>query len=402
MEELLEMIPLATAKTLVFDAIHPINRTSSIPLSEACGRVIASDIIAFCCTPLFNRAAMDGYAVRAADTFTASTANPVFLTLAGTVFAGYPSDRELKPGEGIKVATGSIMPPGSDAVVMLEEAPENAGKISITQPVKQHAYISLRGSDIQIGDTILTRGTILDPGKIGVLASQGISSVQVFDRPNVAILSTGDEIGAVGSPLQPGQIYDINSSTLAALVKENGGHAVVLPVIRDNQADIVNGINEALLGYDAIVASGGSSIGEKDLIFKVMADMGNVYFHGVHVKPGGKPTLFAVIQDKPVFAMPGPPAACLLNAYLLLVPAIRKMARLKVGRRRFTRAKLAADLVSKGDTIKPLPVRLTGNRAIPVFKKAGDITSASSGDGFILLNAHSELHKDSEVAVELF
>jgi molybdenum cofactor synthesis domain-containing protein len=402
MQQFLDMIPLSTAKSFVFDSIKPITRTETVPLLDAYGRVIASDIIASHCTPLFDRAAMDGYAVKASDTVTATGEKPVALPVTGAVFAGCQPDKELNSGECIKVATGSIMPPGADAVVMLEETSIEDGKIIITKPAKLHAYISLKGSDIQIGDTILTCGTILDPGKIGVLASQGITEVEVFARPNVAIISTGDEIGAVGSPLEPGKIYDINSSTLAVMVKENGCLPVVLPIIKDDKADLIAGLHEALLIYDVVVTSGGSSIGEKDLIYKVLSGMGDVHFHGVHIKPGGKPTLFATIDGKLVFGMPGPPTACLLNAYLLLLPALRKMARLKVGRRRFIKARLSENLISRGDTTKPVSVRIEGDRAEPVFKKAGDITSTSRGDGFVIVNAHSEIPRDTEVAVELF
>jgi molybdenum cofactor synthesis domain-containing protein len=402
MQKFSGMIPLSTAKSFVFDSISPINRTESVPLLEACGRVIAEDIIATHCTPLFDRASMDGYAVRASDTASASGEKPVILPVVGAVFAGCQTDTELHSGECIKVATGSIMPPGANAVVMLEETSVEDGKITIVKPVELHAYIALKGSDIQTGDTILTSGTVLDPGKIGVLASQGITEVDVFARPTIAIISTGDEIGAVGSPLDPGKIYDINSSTLAVLVKENGCVPVVLPIIKDDKKALAEGINEALIEYDAIVTSGGSSIGEKDLTYKVLSSMGDVHFHGVHIKPGGKPTLFATILGKPVFGMPGPPTACLLNAYLLLVPVLRKMARLKVGRRRFIKARLSENLISRGDTTKPVSVRIEGNRAESVFKKAGDITSTSRGDGFIIVNAHSEILKDTEVAVELF
>jgi molybdenum cofactor synthesis domain-containing protein len=402
MQKFLEMIPLSTAKSFVFDRIEPINRKESVPLLEACGRVIAEDIVATHCTPLFDRAAMDGYAVRASDTVSATAEKPVIMPVTGAVFAGSQPDMELHPGECIKVATGSIMPPGADAVVMLEETSVEEGKMSIVRPVELHACIALKGSDIQTGDTILTCGTVLDPGKIGVLASQGIIEVEVFARPTVAIISTGDEIGAVGSPLEPGKIYDINSSTLAVMAKENGCIPVVLPIIKDDKADLIAGLHEAFLMYDVVVTSGGSSIGEKDLIYKVLSGMGDVHFHGVHIKPGGKPTLFATIGGKLIFGMPGPPTACLLNAYLLLVPALRKMARLKVGRRRFIKARLSENLVSRGDTTKTVSVRIEGNRAEPVFKKAGDITSTSRGDGFIIVNAHSEILKDTEVAVELF
>lgn len=397
-----ELLSLAMAKTVVFDNIQPISRTECLPISDCCGRVIAEDIIASHCIPLHDRAAMDGYAVKADNTTNASPEHPVVLNVAGAIFAGDTPKKTLLNGECVQVATGSLLPPGADAVVMLEETSAIDGKISITKPVKAGGCAALKGSDISVGDTLLIAGTVLDPTKIGVLASQGICSVTIFAKPTVAIISTGDEIGEVGSCLKQGQIYDINSSTLAAIVRENGCVPVNFPIMRDNRLDIAVGLDEAIMACDIVVTSGGSSVGEKDLLFDVLSGMGDVRFHGVHIKPGGKPTLFAAINDIPVFGMPGPPTSCLLNAYLLLVPALRKIARLKVGRRRFTKARLSESMVSRGDTTKPLPVRLVGNMAEPVFKKGGDITSSSRGDGYVIINAHSEVPKGSEMAVVLF
>ena len=219
------------------------------------------------------------------------------------------------------------MPVGADAVVMVEETERGDGHdVRIFTPVYPQQHVGRRAADIAAGSAVLQPGDVLTPSRIGALAAIGASDVEVFAQPRLAILSTGNEIVEPGKPLAPGQIYDINRFTLAAIVETHGGVAVPLPSVPDT-IDALSAAVDSALAEDVLVFSGGSSVGERDLILDVIAARGEVIFHGVAVKPG-KPTVFGRIGATPVIGMPGYPTSCLSNGYMLLVPMLRRMARL--------------------------------------------------------------------------
>jgi molybdopterin molybdotransferase len=242
---------------------------------------------------------------------------------------------------------------------------------------------------------------VLNPSRIGALAAIGATDVDVFARPRVAIVSTGDEIVEPGRPLAPGQIYDINQFTLAAIIAEHGGE----PVAHSTVADTLPALTAAIAATrdaDVLVFSGGSSVGERDLILDAIGRLGEVIFHGIAVKPG-KPTAFGRIGGRPVFGMPGYPTSCLSNAYLLVAPMLRRMARLPEYKPTIVRLPLARRIVSTTGRHQFYTVRVENSSAVPAFKASGDITSMSLADGYIEIPAHTDIVEAGEmVDVRLF
>jgi len=397
-----ETITLDAARTIVDRSGTPIARVEQVPLESADGRVIARDIVAAGDVPPFSRAAMDGYAVRAADTIGASRSHPRHLRKTATIYTGQVSTAAVAPGECIEIATGAPMPEGADAVVMVEETDCNDdGRVEIYAEVRPTQNIGRRGADIQAGHTVLRSGEVLNSSRVGAVAALGMAQLDVYERPRVAILSTGNEVREPGVPLQPGQIYDINRFTLSAVVADNGGVAVPFPPVAD-ALEALTAALERCVAHDVVVFSGGSSVGERDLMIDVLSAKGDVLFHGISVKPG-KPTGFAMVNGKPVFAMPGYPASCLVNAHILLAPLVRRLARLPPKLQRTLTLPLAQRIVSAAHRHQFYTVRVVDGSAIPAFKASGDITSMSQADGYIEIPAEAEaVERGSLVKVTLF
>lgn len=403
MRPIRDSISLEDALGMILDAATPVTRTERVALRDALGRVIAAPPTAAIDVPPFDRAAMDGYAVRAEDTFGAGKHDPKLLRSVEKVFTGQVPSRAVAAGECIEIATGAPMPQGADAVVMVEETERIAGSddIRIFTPVYPRQHVGRRAADIASGQTVLKAGDVLNPSRIGALAAIGALDVEVFARPRIAILSTGNEIVEPGRPLGPGQIYDINQFTLSAIITAHGGVPVVLPTTQDTIDALSDAIDTAL-AEDVLVFSGGSSVGERDLILDVLVRRGEVLFHGVAVKPG-KPTVFGHVSGKPVLGMPGYPTSCLSNGYLLLAPMLRKMARLPAHRPHIARVPLARRIVSTTGRHQFYTVRIADGTAVPAFKASGDITSMAHADGYIEIPAHVDIVEAGElVEVKLF
>ena len=404
MRPITETVLFDDALQIVLNEAAPITRTEIVPLAAADGRVAARDVTASADVPPFDRAAMDGYAVVAADTFGAGTQAVRTLTCVDRVFTGQVPARGIASGECVEIATGAPMPAGADAVVMVEETDRDRtdpNLIRIMTPVYPRQNVGRRGADITSGQTVVSREQVLNPSRIGALAATGVTAVEVFARPSIAILSTGNEIVPPGQPLGPGQIYDVNRFTLEAIIGRHGGTTAILPIA----ADTVEELSDALSGarvHDVVVFSGGSSVGERDLILDVLRRHGDVLFHGVAVKPG-KPTIFGRIDATPVFGMPGYPTSCLSNAYMMLVPFVRKMARLPRWEPATVDAPLARRIVSTTGRHQFYTVRLVDGRAEPAFKASGDITSMAHADGYIEIPAQTDVvEAGTVVTVKLF
>ena len=395
------LISRRKALETILKNVRPIERKERIPIEKAGGRVLAEDITAKRDVPPFDRAAMDGYAVKAEDTFEASQFNPVKLKIVGVLHAGESTNQPIKNGQCIRIATGCPIPPGADAVVMMEFTEEKDGFISVFKGVHPGANIAVKGEDIKKGEVILRKGDLLTPAKIGILASLGHKDVSVYEKPRVAVIPTGSEVCDVGLELKKGQVYDVNSYTLTSLLMENGASVTKSPIV----PDVLEEIRSALIRYldqDIIIFSGGSSVGEKDLLVRVVEELGELLFHGVQIKPG-KPTLFGLVKGKPIFGMPGYPTSCLSNAYIFLVPAIRKMARLPPKRSRTVKVKMGARVVSASGREQFLTVRIKNGVAYPAFKASGDITSLANADGYVILPVNLDvIEKGEEVTVTLF
>jgi len=403
MKPMKALISLEEGMRILLDVAQPIRRAERVPLLEASGRVLAEPIVASADVPPFPRAAMDGYAVIAQDTFGAGNFNPVRLRLIEVVHAADIAQGAVTSGVCIQVATGAPVPPGADAVVQFEdtEVEAEAGVVKIYTPVYPRQNISSRGKDIQVGQTVLGAETRLDPSKIGVLAALGFTEIAVVAKPTVAVIPSGNEIVAPGEPLAPGKIYDINSYTLAALVQDVGGAPRLFPIMKDTLEDVRRTLRDAL-ACDLVVLSGGSSVGERDVMVEAVESMGEVKFHGIAVKPG-KPTLCGVIEGKLVLGMPGYPTSCLTNGYGLLAPALRKLAHLPAVRTGGVEMPMARRYTSTTGRHQYLPVRIEGGEVAPVFKESGAITSMADAEGYIEIPANVDLvEKGERVLVKFF
>ncbi|MDI6730342.1 MAG: molybdopterin molybdotransferase MoeA [Candidatus Altarchaeum sp.] len=404
-------ISLDEAKKIIDANIAPIQRTEILKIQDLikfnvfADRVLTTDVISDINIPPFDKSVMDGYAVKFENTQNTSLENPVELKLSGSVFAGQTGKnkttlKEIKNGECIYVTTGSVLPVNANAVVMIEDTERDGNNIKIFKSVKLLENIGKEGGDIRKGIVVLRKGEILTPAKIGVLAAIGVKETEIYSIPKVAIIGTGNEIVDVEKNLTPGKIYDINSYTLAAVIKKAGCIPIRLKIAKDKEKILQKQLEEALQ-YDVVVISGGSSVGEKDLLSKVVESSGKILFHGVDIKPG-KPTLFGNVNGKPVFGMPGNPTSCLMNAYVFLLPALRKMAHISF-ERKMVKAKISEKFNNKSDRHLFVTVKLENGYAKVVYKTSGAITSMSSADGFIEIPITKQvIEKDEEAEVNLF
>ena len=396
-----EIISIDAARDIVRTSAVPLSRLERVPLYEARNRVVASDIIATRDVPPFARAAMDGYAVRASDTRGASRNTPAALQLIETIYTGQVPAVALGPGHCSEIATGAPLPAGADAVVMVEETEADEQSIRIFSSVVPSQHVGPQGADIRTGQVVLTRGDVLTASRIGAIAALGQSEVEAFAKPRVAILSTGNEIVPPGRPLAPGQIYDVNRHTLAAVISEHGGIPVPYGTTQDTLEELTSAL-DACLAEDCVVVSGGSSVGERDLIVDVVSERGEVRFHGIAVKPG-KPTLFGMIDGKPIFGMSGYPTSCLINAYVLVVPLLHTIANLPPYTPQRLSLPLASRVTSAAGRHQFLTVRVAQGLAVPVFKASGNITSMSQADGYVeILENVESVEKGEMVEVVLF
>ena len=402
MRPIRDTIPLGDALDIIMDTATPLERTARVKLADAAGRVLASTITATQDVPPFDRAAMDGYAVVAEDTFGASRHEPRTVQRVETVHTGSVPTRSLARGECTEIATGAPMPDGGDAVVMVEETDRGAdNEVRIFTPVYPRQNVGRRGADISADQVVLETGDLLTPSRLGAIAALGLADVEVFDQPTVAILSTGNEIIEPGTPLGPGQIYDINRFTVSAVIGEHGGVAVSYPRVADTIAALEAAVDSCSTS-DLVVFSGGSSVGEHDLTLDLIERKGEVLFHGIAVKPG-KPTAFGRIGGTPVLGMPGYPTSCLSNAYMLLIPLLRKLAHLPPHRPRTVSVPAAQRFVSTTGRHQFYTVRVENGQAVAAFKASGDITSMSKADGYVEIPAQTDIVEAGEIVeVTLF
>lgn len=400
MRPIKRLIQLDEALRMAMERANPVTKTEKLPILEVSGRVCAETIVSKISVPPFSRSAMDGYAVRASDTYGASKLKPVRLAPIEVVYAGSVPRKRVSRGRCAEIATGAMLPEGADAVVMVEDTEVEKGEVLFYDSVHPGQNVSREGEDISPGIQVISRGDVLNPSKIGALAAIGRRDIRVYSKPLVAIVPTGDEIAELGRALRPGQVYNINSYTLASVVESNGGRCRMLPITADSVKDLEK-VVKANDDCDMLVFSGGSSVGERDVMLDVLEKRGSVVFHGVAIKPG-KPTLFGTIGRRLLFGMPGYPTACLSNAYILLAPVLRKMARLPLKGPATAEARMAKRVVSTTGRTQFLTVRLDGGRAIPAFKESGAITSMAFADGYVIIPADVDLvEKDERVVVHL-
>jgi len=381
--------------------------SEAVPFDRALGRVLAEDVISEVDVPPFDRSAVDGYVVRAADTFGASELKPVNLRIIGSMDIGVTSKLHVRKGEAIKIMTGASLPKGSDAVVMVEHTRAKGKNIAVSAPVTPGKNVSEKGEDVKAGEVVLGRGCLLRPQDVGMLASMGKTLVRVSRMPEVAILATGSELRKPGERLGRAEVTDINSYSLAAAAERFGGLSHRLGIVPDESEQLKRALRKAI-SYDVVLASGGSSVGEHDIMPDVIAELGELMFHGVAIRPGG-PTAFGIIKSKPIFALPGFPVSSLIAFDMLVGPALRQMQGLPADRGYpKVRARLArkvsstlgrADIVrvrikSKEEGLVADPIRVTGSSVLSSMTKA---------DGFVIVPEDVEGFDEGKIVeVELY
>jgi len=396
------LISLEEAKRRVWENISPLENIEEVSILECLNRVLAEEVISSLDIPSYHRAAMDGYALRAEDTFKAGKFSPVSFECVDNVHAGEVPHSEVEPGKCIQIATGAMIPEGADAVMKVEYTERDGDQVQVFRPVYPSSDISKRGEDVKDGSTVFSPGAYLTPSKVGALAAIGRGSVSVYRRPRISIIPTGDEVAPVGGELRKGQVYDINSHTLQSIILENGCEPVIHPIAKDDRDSLRAAIGKAVRNSDMIVLSGGSSAGERDVLVDVIAEMGEVIFHGVQIKPG-KPTIFGMLEGKPILGMPGYPTSCLTNAYIFLVDAVRKMARLPKREEKVVEAPLGKRYAAQLGRHMFLTVVIRDGEVFTVFKESGAITSMSYADGWIQIPPNVDLlDKGTIVSVHVF
>jgi putative molybdopterin biosynthesis protein len=383
----------------------------AVSLADARTRVLAHDVVAAFDAPPFDRANVDGFALRAADTVGASDGNPKIFTLNSEVIAcGHAPMLTVGPGTCTTIATGGVIPRGADAVVMIEQTElieSNPSRIELRRAAAPGQLISYAGSDIARGETLLRRGARIGSREIGMLAASGLARIEVVRRPKVAVLSTGDELVEPGNPLKPAAVYDSNSATIAAAVSEAGGEPITFGVLPDDAAILEKTVREALAVSDMVVLSGGTSKGAGDLSHRVVSRLGKpgILVHGVALKPG-KPLCLAVVGDKPVVVLPGFPTSAIFTFHAFVAPVIRARAGLPPEATQTVSARVpvrvASELGRKEFVLVSLVKGDQGMIAFPTGKGSGAVTSFSQADGFFEIDAlASSLDAGSDVQVTL-
>ncbi|MBP1910755.1 molybdenum cofactor synthesis domain-containing protein [Thermococcus stetteri] len=396
----LKVVPLEEA-IKVIESFNLEPKVERVPLGEALGRVLAEDVVSPIDVPPFDRATVDGYAVRAQDTFMASESEPVKLKVVGEINAGDTPSIQLKEGETVYISTGAPLPEGADAVIQFEDVDREGDEIIVYKPAYPGLGVMKAGTDIPKGKLLLKSGTRLGFKETALLSAVGISQVPVFRKPKVAVISTGNEIVPPGEELKPGKIYDINGRAITDAVRELGGKAVFIGIARDDRESLKSLILKGLECCDIVLLSGGASGGIRDLTSSIIEELGKVYIHGIAIQPG-KPTIIGEINGKPIFGLPGYPTSCLTNFTLLVASLLRRL----IGREtevRKVKKRLAHKVFSVKGRRQFLPVRIEGDKAVPILKGSGAVTSFVDADGFIEVPETVEiLEPGEEVEVTLF
>jgi molybdenum cofactor synthesis domain-containing protein len=379
-------------------------------LLEAFNRVLNQDVVSTLDIPPFNRSTVDGFAVKAEDTFGADENEPVTLKVTGAICVGEQPNFTVAKGEAVEIVTGAPMPEGADAAVMVEDTEREDSKLNVFAPVTVNQNVMKKGSDIKNGDVVLKKGQLLGSSEIGVLAALGLTKVKVYKIPIVAVLSTGGEITEPGKELHAGKIYDINAYSISTAVIESGGKPVYFGVVPDDKAALTRVLQTAIASSDIVITSGGVSVGPRDYTPQIVDSLGKpgIVVYGIAVKPG-KPTTVGFIGDKPVFSLPGHPTSALLIFYLLARPLIQQLAERPIVGMKVVRAFAGSRMFSAKGRRTFVMVKLEFDKecrfiAEPVESGAsGAITTLAKADGFVEIAENEQfIDVDEEVEVLLF
>jgi len=388
-----ELETVENAKKTLLQEIKPIQSSEEIPLENGVERVLARSIQANLDLPHYHRAAMDGYALRAQDTLGATPDSPVFLELSDTI----------REGSCVQVHTGSPIPEGADAVVMLEDTQLSEGIVEVRAQLHPLKNIGTKGEDVKKGETVLEKGHLLRPCDIALLASLEIEEIEVFKKPRVTIIPTGNELiprGQKGS-LPPGKIRETNGLMAALYTKKWGGEPHLKEIIKDNPTLLEQAIQENLDNSDLLLICGGTSVGKRDYAAKVVGSLASCFIHGIQMSPG-KPTALAIIRDTPVICLPGYPVACLTALLNFAKPVLLKLAHLPETKREI-KATLAEKAASHPGYETYLRVKIKNGKAYPLMTRgAGILSSVTQATGYITIPPDIEGYKaGTEVTVTL-
>lgn len=379
------------ARGLFLNAFQPLSYTEILPIEDCDSRIIAEDIIASVNVPNYRRAAMDGFAVSASDTMGAGTGSPLILKLG----------KRIEKGACVQVHTGSPMPEGADAVVLIEDTVLHGGKVEVFTQIHPFKNMGDIGEDIQKGEIVLKEGHRLRPCDIAVLASLGIKNIAVFRKPLVAVIPTGEELVPRGMETKEGEVYETNGLMASLYVMKWGGNAKLLDIVTDDPEKIKEAVMNALYA-DMILISGGTSVGKRDYVPEVIGSSGNLLVHGVGISPG-KPTALGMIKGKPVVCMPGYPVAGMVALYFFARAALRKLGHIPDEQDRTVRAVLSEKIPGRIGYKTFARVKLSNGKADPLATSgAGILSSVSKADGFVIIPPNVEGYgKGEEVEVVL-
>lgn len=412
MPEFFHLIPPAEALDRLLEALPESFQVEDEALltEESLGRVLAVPVTAPYPLPPFVRSTVDGYSVRAADTHGASPGQPSYLKLIGEVYMGAATDLAVGPGQAALVHTGGMIPKGTDAVVKIEDTQTiREDEIEVLKPVAGGQNVLQVGEDIQAGEIVMEAGELLRPQEIGGLMALGVTKLRVARKPRVGIISTGDEVVPPEDEVDPGQVRDVNSYTLSALVSRSGGEPVRRGIIPDSYDALLEAARLAHTQDDIVVITAGSSVSIRDITGEVISALGEpgILVHGVSIKPG-KPTILAIADNVPMIGLPGNPVSALVVAGLFVVPLIRRLLGLRDPAISPTiHAHLAINVVSETGREDFLPVRLIatedGFSAEPIFGRSNLIFTLVRADGLVRIPSEATgLSKGTEVQVILF
>lgn len=390
MPELFTLVPPDEARAILFQHLPVSIQAETISTADALGRVTAAPLRSPMALPAFPRSTVDGYAVRAADTLGASESLPAYLTVVGEVLMGQAATVKVGPGQTAVVHTGGMIPPGSDAVVMVERTQKlDDQDIEVLRSVAVGENIINVGEDVLEQEEILPAGHLLRPQDVGGLLAVGLTEISVSRRPRVALIATGDEVIPPDRPLGPGQVHDINTYTLSGLVTQAGGEPWTLGIIPDRFETLKAAAAQALAETDVVVVSAGSSVSVRDVTGDVINELGQpgVLVHGISFRPG-KPTVLAVCDGKPVFGLPGNPVSAMVVFSLLVTPTLWRWQGLAhLPEPHTLKARLARNVASVAGREDRVQVRLEqrddGLWAGPVFGKSNLIFTLVKADGMI-------------------
>jgi putative molybdopterin biosynthesis protein len=401
-DQFLDVLDRDTAERRWWGVIRPEPLgPETVPLAGALGRVAAADVLANVDVPGFDRSNVDGYALRAEDTYGASDETQVRLRLnPEEVPTGVVPRGVVGPGTATPVATGGMLPRGSDAVLMVEHARLAGEALEVVRPVAPGANLSFAGTDLARGELVLRAGTLLTARETGLLAAVGRAEVAVVRRPRVAVLSTGDEVVAPGTPPRPATVYDANATLLADAVRELGGEPVPLGIVGDDEAALAAALGRGLEAADVVLLSGGTSKGAGDLSYRVLARKApGVVVHGVALKPG-KPICLGAVGASPVVILPGFPTSAIFTFHEFVAPVLRRMAGLGPEARASLAARMALRVNSERGRTEYLLVNLVpgpgGLSAYPLGKGSGSVTTFSRADGFVVIPRSQEFVEAGE------